>query len=69
MKILISNSTKENDIVIDPFVGIGAVAIACKELNRHFICSEIDERYCEIAKGFLTAEDRENSRKEAQSIE
>lgn len=53
MKILIENSSKENDIVLDPFVGIGSVARACLETNRRFICSEIDEKYCNIANNYL----------------
>lgn len=50
MKILIENSTNENDTVIDPFMGIGATAIACKQTNRNFIGCEIDSKYFDIAK-------------------
>jgi len=50
MKILVDNSTNKNDIVLDPFMGIGATGIACKELNRYFIGIEIDEKYFKIAK-------------------
>lgn len=50
MKILIENSSNEKDVVIDPFMGVGATGIACKELNRNFIGIEIDEKYFEIAK-------------------
>lgn len=49
MKILIENSTQENEIVLDPFVGVGAVALACKELNRKYIGVELDENYYNIA--------------------
>ena len=49
MKILIDNSTQQNDIVLDPFVGIGSTALACKELNRRFICCELDTTYWNIA--------------------
>ena len=48
MKILISNSTQENEIVMDFAFGIGATAIACKELNRQFIGMEIDKKYFDI---------------------
>lgn len=48
MKILIENSTKENEIVLDPFVGIGATPMACKETNRRFIGAELDENYFNI---------------------
>ena len=48
MKILIENSTKENEIVMDPFLGIGATAVACDMTNRKFIGSEIDPEYFNI---------------------
>lgn len=50
MKILIENSTNTNDIVLDPFMGIGSTGVACKELNRDFIGIEIDEKYYKIAE-------------------
>ena len=50
MKILIDNSSKEYDIVLDPFMGIGSAGIACKELNRYFIGIEIDQTYFKIAE-------------------
>jgi site-specific DNA-methyltransferase (adenine-specific) len=49
MKILIENSTNENDIVLDSFMGTGATCIAAKELNRNYIGIELDEKYYKIA--------------------
>lgn len=49
MKILIENSTQEGELVLDPFIGVGAVGIACKELNRDYIGIELDKEYWEIA--------------------
>jgi site-specific DNA-methyltransferase (adenine-specific) len=49
MKILIENSSKPNDIVFDPFIGIGSTAIACLETNRKFIGCELDTTYWNIA--------------------
>lgn len=50
MKILVENSSQEGEIVLDPFLGIGATGLACKELNRKFVGVELDENYFNIAK-------------------
>jgi DNA modification methylase len=47
---LIRNSSKENDIVADFFLGSGTTCVAAKELNRQYIGFEIDKQYYEIAK-------------------
>lgn len=49
MEILIANSTKENDIVLEPFAGGGSTCIAARNLKRRFIGVEIDEEYCKVA--------------------
>lgn len=46
----ILNSSKENDTILDPFMGTGATGVACIELNRRFIGIEIKKEYYEIAK-------------------
>lgn len=50
MKILIENSSKEGDTILDPFMGSGTTGIACRKTNRKFIGVEIDEQYFKIAK-------------------
>lgn len=45
MKILVENSSQVGELVLDPFVGVGATAIACKELDRQYIGVELDEHY------------------------
>ena len=50
MEILINNSSQENDIVLDPFMGIGSTGIASIKNNRNFIGCEIDENYFTIAQ-------------------
>ena len=50
MEILIANSSKENQFVLDPFMGIGSTGIACINTNRNFIGIEIDKSYFDIAE-------------------
>lgn len=45
MEILIKNSTNEDDLVLDPFVGVGATPVACQNLKRNFIGCELDKVY------------------------
>lgn len=50
MEILIENSSKTGDLVLDPFMGIGAAGVSAVGLNRNFIGIELDDNYFEIAK-------------------
>ena len=43
MQILVENSSQENDIVLDPFIGIGTTALACLNTNRNYIGYEMDK--------------------------
>ena len=42
--------TFPNDIVLDPFGGVGTSAVVCKKINRKYICIDISKKYCETAK-------------------
>ena len=46
---LIINSSQENDVVFDPFMGSGTTGVAAMELNRRFIGCEINKEYYEVA--------------------
>ena len=49
LKYLIQLSTQKNSLVLDPFMGSGTTALACKELGRRFIGAEINKQYIDIA--------------------
>lgn len=42
--------------VVDPYMGSGPVARACKDAGKRYVGIEIDERYCEIAAKRLAQE-------------
>lgn len=46
---LVLASSNENDLVLDPFSGVGTTMSVCKRLNRRFIGFEINEKYIEMS--------------------
>ena len=50
LKKMIEIASNENDIVFDPFMGVGSIGVAALDLNRRFIGVELDETYFEAAK-------------------
>ena len=50
IEVLVNNSSQENELVLDPFMGVGSTGIACIKNKRNFIGIEIDENYFTIAK-------------------
>ena len=42
---LVTNSSRENQTVFDPFSGSGTTAVAAIQTNRKWICIEKDEEY------------------------
>ncbi|MCG8364185.1 MAG: site-specific DNA-methyltransferase [Pseudanabaenales cyanobacterium] len=47
---LILASSREGDVILDPFLGSGTTSVVSKKLNRRYIGVEIDEFYCCLAE-------------------
>ena len=50
LKRVILSSTKQGDIVLDPFFGTGTTGAAAKKLKRNFIGIEKESEYIKLAK-------------------
>ena len=50
LELFIKNSSDENAVVFDGFMGSGSTGVACVNTNRQFIGIELDPQYFEIAK-------------------
>lgn len=50
IKNFIINSSREGDIILDPYLGSGTTAQAAFELGRNYIGIEINESYCKTAE-------------------
>ncbi|MBF42746.1 MAG: hypothetical protein CMD97_05785 [Gammaproteobacteria bacterium] len=49
-KRCIETTTEENDVVIDPYMGIGTTILTAVNMNRRFIGIERDETYFNVVK-------------------
>ena len=57
IETLIRNSSKENDLVFDCFLGSGTTAVASKNLNRQYLGIEINPKWFTVAKNRLEGVD------------
>ena len=53
IEIFIENSSKENDIVLDLFIGEGSTIRACKKLKRKCIGVDVDIKWYELASKYV----------------
>ena len=67
-KYLIKLTTQKNSLVLDPFMGSGTTAVACKELGRRFIGAEINEQYIDIAAQRLKRKPKEETQMQFASF-
>ncbi len=47
---LILASSKEEDVILDPFLGSGTTCVTAKKLNRKYCGIEMNEEYCLLAQ-------------------
>ena len=50
LRRVILSSSKEGDVVLDPFFGSGTTGVVAKMLNRYFIGFEKEKKYVDIAR-------------------
>ena len=55
LRRVILASTKQGDVILDPFVGSGTTAAAAKELGRNFIGIDREEAYVAAARERVAA--------------
>ena len=58
---LILASSKEGDLVFDPFLGSGTAAVVAKKLNRRYLGIEINKEYCLYALKRLNQADTDKT--------
>ena len=50
---LVRNSSKEDDLILDPFMGSGSTGVACLYNRRRFLGMELVDKYFEVAQDRL----------------
>jgi site-specific DNA-methyltransferase (adenine-specific) len=58
MERIVKTSSKEDGVILDPFMGSGSTGVACINTGRNFIGIELDEGYFNIAQKRIQAAQR-----------
>lgn len=58
LRELIESSSRQGDLVLDPFAGVGSTAVAALLSGRRAFAVELDERYARIALDRIRAAER-----------
>jgi site-specific DNA-methyltransferase (adenine-specific) len=57
MQALIELTTKADQIVLDPFAGSGSTLVAARNLRRHYIGYEVEQKYVDVCQSRLDDSD------------
>jgi adenine-specific DNA-methyltransferase len=58
---IILATTTAGDVVLDPYMGVGTVAVVARDLQRHYVGAEIEQRYHNVALRRLSGEPDANN--------
>jgi adenine-specific DNA-methyltransferase len=58
---IVLSVTKPGDVVLDPYMGTGTVAVVARDHSRHYLGAEMDARYHAVALRRLHGEPDENN--------
>ena len=50
LKRIVLSSTKEGDLILDPFCGSSTTGVAAMSLNRKYVGMDMEEEYLELSK-------------------
>src|SRR5256885_6737789 len=51
---IVMATTEPGDVVLDPYMGVGTVALVAKRWKRHFVGAELDREYLDVANHRLS---------------